>query len=468
MVEKNRSFRDSLHNLFSLRHDMASYEEIENTISSGARLQGTNLCILMLAILIASVGLNMNSTAVIIGAMLISPLMGAITAIAYGIATNDLKLARFSSFKLLVQVLISIATSAVYFAISPINTASSELIARTKPTAWDVIIAICGGLAGIIGQTRKEKSNVIPGVAIATALMPPLCTAGYGLAHLEWQYFFGALYLFFINGFFICVSSIIVLKYLKVPTNVELSPKALKKIHRTMALIAVITMIPSIYMGYGIVTDSIENSNADSFIKNEFKFDGTQILDSNIDLDKNTISVSLVGKGIDDKQISDLKNRLSSYNLNQFRLDISQTKVDHGISASEVEKMLKDNENGLIEDEKVTAVVLQKENEELKNENSDLQKQIDDYNSTKIDVDRLTSEIAVLKSKVKGVIGGNSDVHLSDNPTDKNITVITLLVSKNLSDNEMTTLKNWLKKRLDNEKIIVIQINTNEVSDLTR
>ena len=166
-------FIQGLRNMFSLRWDMADPDEIHNTIISGAKLQGTNMCILMLAILIASIGLNMNSTAVIIGAMLISPLMGGITAIGYGIATNDLTLSKGAAIRLGIQVVICLITSTIYFTISPITTASSELLARTTPTAWDVLIALFGGLAGIIGQTRKEKSNVIPGVAIATAPMPP-------------------------------------------------------------------------------------------------------------------------------------------------------------------------------------------------------------------------------------------------------------------------------------------------------
>lgn len=181
------------------------------------------MCILMLAILIASIGLNMNSTAVIIGAMLISPLMGGITAIGYGIATNDLTLSKGAAIRLGIQVVICLITSTIYFTISPITTASSELLARTTPTAWDVLIALFGGLAGIIGQTRKEKSNVIPGVAIATALMPPLCTAGYGLARHRLDYFGGALYLFFINSFFICLAAIVVLKLLRLPHGNDIS-----------------------------------------------------------------------------------------------------------------------------------------------------------------------------------------------------------------------------------------------------
>ena len=461
--EKNRKFIDSIHNMFSLRHDMASYDEIENTILSGSRLQGTNMCILMLAILIASIGLNMNSTAVIIGAMLISPLMGGITAIAYGFATNDLLLSRFSALRLLIQVVISISTSAVYFAISPITTASSELIARTKPTAWDVLIAICGGFAGIIGQTRKEKSNVIPGVAIATALMPPLCTAGYGLAHFQWSYFFGALYLFFINGFFICITAIIVLKYLKVPTYKQLSNKALKKIHRSIATVAIITMIPSIYLGYDIVSNSLETSNADSFLKNEFNFKETQMLSNNVNIDKNTISVSLIGKHLDDAQINKLNDRLKAYSLKNYKLDITQTDVKKGVSESDVEKMLKKQGEEMTDQEKVAEVILEKENEELKEKNDKLQSEIEKYKEQKIDIDQITSEATVINSSVKGLVIGNADIKIENNKT-RQATSVTFLVSKKLSSQDMKKLKKWITKRLNVSSVIVMQKNVSDIS----
>lgn len=168
------SVRQAIRSAFSLEEGSASPEEIRQSILSGAHVKGTNLCILVLAILIASIGLNMNSTAVIIGAMLISPLMGGIMAVGYGFALGDLRLSRRAFIGLLFQVIVCIVASTLYFSLSPISTAHSELLARTMPTVWDVLIAVCGGLAGIIGVTRKEKTNVIPGVAIATALMPPL------------------------------------------------------------------------------------------------------------------------------------------------------------------------------------------------------------------------------------------------------------------------------------------------------
>ena len=163
---------------FSLSNDTASQDEIYDRLVGGAAIKGTNMCVLILAILIASIGLNMNSTAVIIGAMLISPLMGSILAVSYGFATGDLQLSRKFFLGFLMQIFISLLTSTLYFSITPISHSTSELLARTNPTIWDVLIAFCGGLAGCIGLTRKEKSNVIPGVAIATALMPPCAPPG--------------------------------------------------------------------------------------------------------------------------------------------------------------------------------------------------------------------------------------------------------------------------------------------------
>ncbi len=165
--------------------------------------------ILMCAIFIASIGLNMNSTAVIIGAMLISPLMTPIVGMGFGLALFDLRLVKQSLQLLSTQVIVSLLVSTLYFWISPLTHASSELVARTSPTIWDVLIAIAGGIAGVIGSRKKEANNIVPGVAIATALMPPICTAGYGLANGNSQFFFGALYLFFINCIFIMLTNLI-------------------------------------------------------------------------------------------------------------------------------------------------------------------------------------------------------------------------------------------------------------------
>lgn len=253
---------------FNIHGDKASYDEIHNRIISGAEVKGTNLCILVLAIFIASIGLNMNSTAVIIGAMLISPLMGGIMAIGYGIATVDFRLVRNSAIGLAIQVIACLIISSLYFAISPVKTASTEILARTSPTIWDVLIACFGGLAGIIGTTRTEKSNVIPGVAIATALMPPLCTAGYGIANGNITYFLGALYLFIINTYFICLTSTIVLIALEVPKKEKhhadghtFTREVWHRLRRKIIRNTVILIIPSLFFAARFVQKEVNESS---------------------------------------------------------------------------------------------------------------------------------------------------------------------------------------------------------------
>ena len=214
---------------YQFTRNQATNEEIYDNILDGMNMYGSNFIILMCAIIIASIGLNMNSVAVIIGAMLISPLMGSIIGIGYGVGTYNLKLLEKAFKVLVISILISIVTSTIYFSITPITTAGSEILARTSPTIWDVIIALVGGIAGMIGLTRNKSSNVIPGVAIATALMPPLCTVGYGIATRQINIFLGAFYLFFINGFFIAIATFIVTKALRIPTKSFVDSEKQKK-----------------------------------------------------------------------------------------------------------------------------------------------------------------------------------------------------------------------------------------------
>lgn len=272
-ANKKKKHRIKLKNavriFFNIEHDTADHDTIKERIVDGGRITGTNMCVLVLAILIASIGLNMNSTAVIIGAMLISPLMGTILAMAYGDASGDHKMLSRSIRGFLFQVLFSLLTSTVYFLLSPISTPTAELIARTTPSIWDVLIALFGGLAGIIGITRKEKSNVIPGVAIATALMPPLCTCGYGIATLQPRFIFGAFYLFFVNTYFIFLSAAIILTILRIPRLNTVEPKKVRKIKRRMIRNTIIIIIPSLIFAAHIIynsrnTDSKVNySNSD-------------------------------------------------------------------------------------------------------------------------------------------------------------------------------------------------------------
>lgn len=249
----------------NIRDTTADYDTIRTRITEGGQVTGTNLIILLLAIIIASVGLNMNSTAVIIGAMLISPLMGTIQLMGLSIATVDGQKFKKAILGFLFQVVTALAGSSIYFLITPIKTATSELLARTQPTIWDVLIATAGGLAGAIASTRKEAaSNVIPGVAIATALMPPLCTCGYSIANGHWNMLLGAGFLFIINMFFILVSNVIVLYILEVPEVGDADPKLKKRMKNALIRNAIIILIPSIIMAVYVTKQSNNTDAADS------------------------------------------------------------------------------------------------------------------------------------------------------------------------------------------------------------
>lgn len=254
--------QEKIKEIFSLTNDTADYSEIKERIIGGSNVTGTNLCILMLAILVASIGLNMNSTAVIIGAMLISPLMGSIQAMGYSVAASDMNQFKKSGIGFLFQIMICLITSTLYFRLSPISTQTSELLARTQPNIWDVLIACCGGLAGMIGVTRTEKSNVIPGVAIATALMPPLCTCGYGIAHSNMRIALGAGYLFLVNTYFIFLASVFVLVLLNIPKEGTFTKQQRKKLRRKLIVNTILITIPSLIFAGVMVKQADENNQS--------------------------------------------------------------------------------------------------------------------------------------------------------------------------------------------------------------
>ncbi len=246
-----------LRSWFSLELDRAADKDIDERIRADVPLHGTNLWVLVFAIFIASIGLNVNSTAVIVGAMLISPLMGPIMGVGYGIGIRDAALVRQAGKNLALSTLIALVTSTAYFAISPLRAVGSELLARTTPTIWDVLIAVFGGLAGIVAVTRNKSSNVIPGVAIATALMPPLCTAGYGLATGSWPFFFGAFYLYAINSVFIGIASAIVTSAFKLQKNQFADPRVERRVRWYLGTTITVTLLPSMYLAYRLVGEEV-------------------------------------------------------------------------------------------------------------------------------------------------------------------------------------------------------------------
>lgn len=439
---------------FSLTYDNADSDTIRERILSGGQVRGTNLCILMLAIFIASIGLNMNSTAVIIGAMLISPLMGGIMAVGYCIATNDLKSAFKFLFRLLLQVLISLITSFIYFTISPISTAHSELLARTNPTIWDVLIAIFGGLAGIIGTTRQEKGNVLPGVAIATALMPPLCTAGYGLSIHSAQFFFGAMYLFFINSFFICLSTIVILKIMKIPENIKLSHRARKRVHKQLILMACIAVIPSIYLAYQTTQSSIKESHVNSYISECFNFPNTEVIQSNINDDTNTIEVALLGATIDNNTIQLLQSKLPEYHLDDMSLKVTQTETSSDTDTEKLKEIIQNLINNNVDIASFKEFMNKTNINEPENP------------TDSIDFNKISQTIQSLYYNVDSCYMGYVERYSDNDNLSTDTIMIVLETSSKLSQEDYTKLENLLSIQLDTNNFILLE-NCLEVETTT-
>lgn len=291
----------------------ATIEGIKKDIT----FRGHSAWILIFSIFIASIGLNVNSTAVIIGAMLISPLMGPILGVGLSVGTNDLDTLIRSLKNLGIAIFISLFTSTFYFVITPLDIEQTELIARTKPTILDVLVALFGGFAGIIAGSRREKSNVIPGVAIATALMPPLCTAGYGLASLKFNYFFGAFYLFFINSVFISLATFIVVRYLKFPLIKFVDSERLKRYKIYLIVFLVVTITPSAVIFYKVIQETRFNVAVEHFINDKCQFEGSELLSYKYEHSDtlSVINLYYIGKKIDDDKKLYLSNYLNDYGL---------------------------------------------------------------------------------------------------------------------------------------------------------
>lgn len=322
---------------FALGADAASQEEVNSNIHKGIMIRGTNLWVLIFAIFIASLGLNTNSTAVIIGAMLISPLMGPIIGMGYSMGVYDFNLLKESLRNFLFMIVVSLITSAIFFTLPLITSTQSELLARTQPTTYDILIALFGGLAGMVAQTRKDRTGtVIPGVAIATALMPPLCTVGYGLATLQFRFMLGALYLFTINSIFIALASFIVTRVMNFKMIGELEPDKLKKLKRAMVAIIIIVTLPSVLIAISIIQRSAFENNYRNFVDEAFKYDNTFVVESTYEYNANprkqsVIEVRLFGEPLSDNVINNIRGQMSSvYHLPKVDLVVRQSNQEDG------------------------------------------------------------------------------------------------------------------------------------------
>ena len=421
---------------FNLDEDKADETLIVETIRRDVQFKGPNLWALIFAILIASIGLNVNSTAVIIGAMLISALMGPIMAIGLGVAINDFELLKKGIKNVLIASVVSIVTSALYFSLTPLHDTNSELFARTNPSLWDVFIAFFGGLAGMVALTRKERSNVIPGVAIATALMPPLCTAGFGLAMGKWYFLLGALYLFFINSLMICFATLLIVKQLRFHKQEFASKETEKRVIRSIWIIVIITVMPSIYLAYKIVQRSIFEGNAKRFVQNEFQFHRTQVVNKNFLMQgsKKTIELLLVGQALSPEIVDSLKGRMEFYDLDSTRLVIRQ-----GLDAKQ-EIDIAQIKASIVED------IFKQETDSLPITINKLQRPIPD----------ISKEMKVLYPDVKQYTITNTILFNQDSTRKDTLTLLTVKTKRPLTSSEKQRLMGWIMQRAETDSVKLI------------
>ncbi len=313
-----------LQSLFNLKKGEDDKEKILENVKSGITFRGANLWILACAIIVASVGLNVNSTAVVIGAMLISPLMGPIVGAGFALGIYDFDLIRKSLKNLLISTLVGLIFSSVYFFISPFKEPTEEILARTAPNLYDVLIAFFGGLVGVIAITRVEKGNPIPGVAIATALMPPLCTAGFGLATGNYKFFFGAMYLYIINCVFICISTFLIVKYLGYPSISFVNEKRKKNVTNLIWIIIFLMIIPSSYFAFTLYREQQFRQQSEQFINTEFLEKGNTLVYKKLDYvpQNKTIELGFLSTTYDSLQIKNLEKQLLKYGLDHTKLVI--------------------------------------------------------------------------------------------------------------------------------------------------
>lgn len=441
--QNNNSLTSFLKYRFNLDDDKAEETEIIESIKKNIEFKGTNLWTLIFAIFIASIGLNVNSTAVIIGAMLISPLMGPIMGIGLGLGIFDFRLIKRALKNLLIAVTISLITSTIYFSITPLHEAQSELLARTTPTIWDVLIALAGGLAGIVASSRKNISNVIPGVAIATALMPPLCTAGYGLGTGNFYYFIGAFYLFLINCVFISISTFIIVRFMKFSPANYVDKETEKKIRKYIWGIAILTILPSLFLAYLFVQQEFFKQKVQDFINKEIRSKNLFIIDNTMNASKKTLKLVIYGDALTDSVSKDIIARKNNYGLEKAEITIERSLDTNPKPVSSLEFKPSENielERKLIEkDDRIATLSSQ-----LK-----LQQQVNANDTA------LYKEFVALFGKPEELVITNTYLLNESNKTDS-ITLVYFSRNRHAKKIDYSQLENWLQERTKNKQIKII------------
>ena len=436
--------REFLKTTLNLTNDVDIQAAIED-IRSNIPFRGPNVYILIVAIIIASVGLNVNSIPVIIGAMLISPLMGPITGLGLGLGTNDRELVLFSIKNLLVMVGISLLAATLYFIVTPLEIDNpTELLARTRPTIYDVFIALFGGLAGVLETARKEKGTVISGVAIATALMPPLCTVGYGIANLSWQYTIGALFLFSINCIFIAMAAYLMAKFLKFPV------KTVEQ-HRTRYFIlsyalVILLAATSIFTGYHVIRENDFTKMANRFVKKNQNIGKTYIYDSQVNIDTKPymLELRLAGETLNEDTKEMLLRDAENYGIMRSQI------VIHEDATVQVDRF---NETEIVKNLMATnASNVQVRDDSIKVLNA----QIAHYKQQELPAKQLAEELQVqLPSITRLTLARGTALEQNVVMSEEQVVVVAHC-SEMPSEEEKTRVYEWLKIRLQIDGLEII------------
>lgn len=442
-------FKSFIEEYMDVRRDKADESEAVKSIREGVEMKGATIWILIAAILLASLGLNVNSTAVIIGAMLISPLMGPIMGVGLAIGLGDFDLMKRSFKNYLVITLFSVVTATLFFLISPsVSEGQSELLARTSPTIYDVFIALFGGAAGFIALSTTKKGSVIPGVAIATALMPPLCTAGFGLATGNLLYFLGAFYLYFINSVFICVATFLGTRFMRFSRLKYVDKEREKKVRKYIVWVVVLTMIPAVYLTYGILNDTIYEGSVNRFVNEQLSFENAQVVDKKVEKRDGTkeLRVVLVGKEVADSTIIMAQRRMADYNLGDTKLVVLQ-----GVSGQQAASM------------DITSVRAQVLEDFYKNGEVKLQQQavlidsiqgiLNSYLTYDELARNLMPEMKVLYPQVTRFSLSRSLEMSVDSARADTVTFAIIHLNKRMDDREKAKMVEWMKARTNSKEL---------------
>lgn len=445
-MNNNNSIFEKIKYLLSLGQDSCSEQEVIESIERGVDFRGAKLWILIIAIFVASLGLNTNSTAVIIGAMLISPLMGPIIGMGLGAGIYDFELARRSFRNYIVATLFSILTATLYFFLTPFKETQSELLARTSPTIYDVLIALFGGLAGIIALSSKTQrsGNVIPGVAIATALMPPLCTTGYGIATANWAYAAGAFYLFFINTIFIAFATLAGARFiLKFEQKTYIEKSTETRVKRYLYGIIFATMIPAIWLTVGMIRKNTFEQHVSSFIRHEMHFPLTQVISHTSNFEERSFDVVLIGTELDSATIAIARERLPLY-----KLDNAEMKVIQGAQGQNesIQEMLRADNAEL---NHAQAVIAQQ-----KVSMQELEQHLAQYTDYDKLSPKLLSELQILCPQVNGVTLARGTSATADTTQTQIVALLTL--SAPIDTAEQSRISHWIQLRSGEPSVKVI------------